>query len=92
MTEIYEVQVYTSEGMESIKSEILKVVVKVGNTPHENHDNNFYFIVDDKGQNIEYELVENNHRTTAEMDKCYNSIANEVLQIGKNHKREHIKW
>ncbi len=69
MTEIYEVQVYTSEGMESIKSEILKVVVKVGNTPHENHDNNFYFSDDEKEQYRDSEIEENDHRITAAMDK-----------------------
>ena len=95
MTEIYEIQGWASNQFRNITSsdleeEIKEAIIKVGFEPHEGHYNNYYIKANENGIQIEFEMVEDGHKTTAMYDMCYNSLAKMILQQGKNIERTHI--
>jgi hypothetical protein len=94
MTEIYEIQGWASNQFRNITSsdleeEIKEAIIKVGFEPHEGHYNNYYIKANKNGIQIEFEMVEDGHKTTAMYDMCYNSLAKMILQQGKNIERTH---
>ena len=95
MTEIYEIQGWASNEFRNISASdfegnIREAIIKVSYDPHEGHHNNYYFIADEKGLKIEFEMVEDGHKTTAMFDMCYNSMAKMILEQSKNIERTHI--
>ena len=96
MTEIYEIQGWASNQFRNITSsdleeEIKEAIIKVGFEPHEGHSNNYYIKANENGIQIEFEMVEDGHKTTAMYDICYNSLAKMILQQGKNIERTHYE-
>mgnify|MGYP003628128943 FL=1 len=95
MTEIYEIQGWASNEFRNIsdsdfEGNIGEAIIKVSYEPHEGHHNNYHFIADEKGLKIEFEMVEDGHKTTAMFDMCYNSMAKMILEQSKNVERTHI--
>jgi len=95
MTEIYELQAWSKNEFRNIhisdlEQDIKEAIIKVGFEPHEGHSNNYYIKANENGIQIEFEMVEAGHRTTAMYDMCYNSLAKMILEQGKNIERTHI--
>jgi glutathionylspermidine synthase len=95
MTEIYELQAWSNNEYRNIhtsdlEQDIKEAIIKVGYEPHEGHSNNYYIKANENGIQIEFEMVEGGHKTTALYDMCYNSLARLVLEQGKNIERTHI--
>jgi hypothetical protein len=95
MTEIYEVQAWGTNEYRNIhardlEQDIKEAIIKVGFDPHDGHSNNYYIKANENGIQIEFEMVEGGHKTTAMYDMCYNSLAKMILQQGKNIERTHI--
>ncbi len=95
MTEIYELQAWGKNEFRNIhtsdlRQDIKEAIIKVGFEPHEGHSNNYYIKANENGIQIEFEMVEAGHKTTAMYDMCYNSLAKMILQQGKNIERTHI--
>ena len=95
MTEIYELQAWGTNEYRNIhtsdlEQDIKEAIIKVGFEPHEGHSNNYYIKANENGIQIEFEMVEAGHKTTAMYDICYNSLAKMILQQGKNIERTHI--
>lgn len=95
MTEIYEVQAWGKNQFRNIhtsdlEEEIKEATIQVGFEPHEGHSNNYYIKANENGLQIEFEMLEDGHKTTAMYDMCYNSLAKMILEQGKNIKRSHI--
>ena len=96
MTKIYEIQTWGSSEFTNIhesdlEEDIKEAVIKVGFEPHEGHNNNYYIKVKEDGIEIEFEMVEGGHKTTATYDVCYNALAKNILTQGKNIERTHIE-
>lgn len=95
MTEIYEVQAWGTNEYRNIhasdlEQDIKEAIIKVGFDPHDGHSNNYYIKANENGIQIEFEMVEGEHKTTAMYDICYNALAKTILQQGKNIERTHI--
>jgi glutathionylspermidine synthase len=95
MTEIYELQAWGKNEFRNIhisdlEQDIKEAIIKVGFEPHEGHSNNYYIKANENGIQIEFEMIEAGHKTTAMYDMCYNSLAKMILQQGKNIERTHI--
>ena len=95
MTEIYELQAWGKNEFRNIhasdlEQDIKEAIIKVGFDPHDGHSNNYYIKANENGVQIEFEMIEDGHKTTAMYDMCYNSLAKMILQQGKNIERTHI--
>jgi hypothetical protein len=95
MIEIYEVQAWGSKEFINIhksdlEEDIKEAIIKVVFEPHEGHINNYYIKANEDGIEIELEMVEGGHKTTATYDICYNALAQNILTQGKNIERTHI--
>jgi hypothetical protein len=96
MTEIYELQAwgkneYRNINASDLEQDIKEAIIKVGFDPHDGHSNNYYIKANENGIQIEFEMVEGGHKTTATYDICYNSLAKNILTQGKNIERTHIE-
>ena len=95
MIEIYEVQAWGSKEFKNIsksdfEEDIKEAIIKVAFEPHEGHINNYYIKANEDGIEIELEMVEGGHKTTATYDISYNASAQNILTQGKNIEKTHI--